>query len=193
MVAAMPVLLLSGLVYGIYMDFEDKKAAEAQTVEETMADDEDNLHQVDNSLDEQEESPKRDSSPSDDEEVFVPSQEEMQNAQNVAVEFIKAFHSFDVQKPDDYLKQIKPYMTEDNYSFYEAYPKRGTLDSQKVKVTNTYATPGEFQEQFQIWNVEVTSENTDVEGKMEEIKTPYSVLLIPEGDEWKVDGVRVDE
>ncbi|AMM95802.1 MULTISPECIES: hypothetical protein [Peribacillus] len=58
---------------------------------------------------------------------------------------------------------------------------------------NTSATPGDFQEETQIWNIEVTSEQTDTEGKKQKVITPYSVLLKANGDTWNVDGVRIDE
>lgn len=195
MVVAMPVLIVSALIYGIYLDAEDQKAAKTDQATEVN----EKMHDYGQDHDDAEPEVKGESletgtsSEGKETTVFVPSQADMQNAQTVATDFIKAFHSFDYQIPSAYLEKAKSYMTDEMYSFYETNPKRGTLDGQKVEVKNTSATPGDFQEETQIWNIEVTSEQTDAEGKKQEIITPYSVLLKADNDIWKVDGVRIDE
>ncbi|MFS0890944.1 hypothetical protein [Peribacillus frigoritolerans] len=195
MVVAMPVIIVSALIYGIYLDAEDQKAAktdQASKVDEKMHDYGQDQENAEPEV--KEGSPETDSSSEGKETtVFIPSQADMQNAQTVAMDFIKAFHSFDHQNPGAYLEKAKPYMTDEMYSFYEKNPKKGTLDGQKVEVKNTSATPGDFQEETQIWNIEVTSEQTDTEGKKQKVITPYSVLLKANGDTWNVDGVKIDE
>ncbi|MEC0413619.1 hypothetical protein P8807_19020 [Bacillus subtilis] len=189
MVITMPVIIITALVLGIMNDADKKKNNENATATNQK------IHQYKEERDkaETEKSPDQtDSSSQSNQEIYIPTEEQKKDAQHVAEDFLRAYHSFDIENPEEYLEKAKPYMTEELYSFYKQYPKRGTLEQQKVKVKEVSGMPADFQENVQVWNIEIKSENTDSDGKKTEQLTPYTVQVIKEEGEWKVNEVRID-
>lgn len=188
MIITMPILLFSGVLYGQKIEKEQEAASkkeeaaeqQEQAKEEPMSEDtsSDSFAEGDNDI--------------DSKAIYEPTDKEKKDAESTAVNFIKAYHSYDAKKPDEYLKKSKKYMTSDLYDFYKQLPKRGTLDQTKVVVKDTSATPGDFQEIAQIWNVDVASEDTDSNGKKKSNVTPYSIQVQKMNGEWLVSGVRID-
>lgn len=189
MLVAMPILLFSAVFYGQKIDRDQKAASkqEAVTEQQSQQTEEDSMNEdnSDNSFVE-------DDTDNESKAIYEPTDQEKKDAESTAVNFIKAYHSYDAKKPEEYLKKSKKYMTVDLYDFYKQLPKRGTLDQTKVIVKDTSATPGDFQEIAQIWNVDVTSEDTDLKGKKKSNVTPYSIQVQKVNGEWLVSGVRID-
>ncbi|QWS52499.1 hypothetical protein JNUCC24_19410 (plasmid) [Bacillus sp. JNUCC-24] len=188
MLITMPILLFAGVIFGQKIDKEEKagpkqeEAAEQQ--KQQVEEDSVNEDTSDASFAEEDDNESK--------AIYEPTDKEKKDAESTAVNFIKAYHSYDAKNPDEYLKKSKKFMTSDLYDFYKQLPKRGTLDQTKVVVKDTSATPGDFQEIAQIWNVDVTSEDTDSNGKKKSNVTPYSIQVQKVNGEWLVSGVRVD-
>ncbi|TKD54547.1 hypothetical protein FBF75_19285 [Bacillus sp. S2(2019)] len=188
MIITMPILLFSGVLYGQKIEKEQEAASKKEEAAEQQKQAEEDSMNEDTSDDSFTEVDNDDESKA----IYEPTDKEKKDAESTAVNFIKAYHSYDARNPDEYLKKSKKYMTSDLYDFYKQLPKRGTLDQTKVVVKETSATPGDFQEIAQIWNVDVTSEDTDSNGKKKRNVTPYSIQVQKVKGEWFVSGVRVD-
>lgn len=123
------------------------------------------------------------------EELTLPSQNDKVEAQEVAAAFVMAFHAIDAEQPFQYLEDAKPYMTDSAFENHKDVPKRGTLATQKLKPTATDMLPVELSENVQVWRVGVTSETET----KELVFTEYLIQLVKEGQQWKVDGVDIND
>lgn len=123
----------------------------------------------------------------------LPTEADKREAEAVAIEFIRSFHSFDAAAPDAYYKLAEPYMTDKLKDLYKGILKRSTIQAQKIRVVGTDALPSELQEDLQIWTVVATSEETAADGSIVETFHEYSVMLIKEEGQWLVDGVKIIE
>lgn len=188
MIITMPILLFSGVLYGQKIEKDQEAASKKEEAAEQQKQAEEDSMNEDISDD----SFAEDDNDIERKAIYEPTDKEKKDAESTAVNFIKAYHSYDAKHPDEYLKKSKKYMTSDLYDFYKQLPKRGTLDQTKVVVKDTSATPGDFQEIAQIWNVDVTSEDTDSNGKKKSNVTPYSIQVQKMNGEWLVSGVRID-
>lgn len=125
--------------------------------------------------------------------IVPPSEDDKREARRVAIHFIKAFHSLDVDKPTEYIEEARLYMRDEMYQQYKGIPKRGTLESQKIEVVGVDALPSELQDYLQIWTVGVTSAQTNASDTEVLVFDQYSILLHKIGAEWKVNGVKIIE
>lgn len=122
------------------------------------------------------------------EEIKVPGQHDRKEAQEVASAFVLAFHAVDAENPYQYLEDSRPYMTEKAFNKFDGIPKRGTLEVQKLEPTGTDVLPIDLKETVQLWRVGVTSLQAE-----EYVFTEYQIELVKEGQEWKVDGVAIND
>lgn len=121
-------------------------------------------------------------------DIKVPGQHDRKEAIDIASAFVMAFHAVDSKKPYQYLEDSKQFMTEDAFEKVENIPKRGTLEVPKLEPTGTDVLPIDLRDTFQIWRVGVTS----LQGE-EYVFTEYQIELVKEGQEWKVDGVKIND
>lgn len=129
----------------------------------------------------------------DAEPIALPDEEDKAAAAELAREFIAEFHRVDTAAPFLYLEGSKPFMTDKLYEEYKDIPKRGTLNTVTAEAVALEAMPAELESDRQVWAVYVTSEETAADGVKTRVFNGYSVLMVKEGQDWKVDGVRADE
>lgn len=122
--------------------------------------------------------------------LTVPTQVDKQVAQEVAAEFVMAFHEVDGEQPFQYLENARPYMTDRLFEKFSNIPKRGTAAVQKLKPTATDLLPVDLTDNMQIWRVGVTAEEKP-SGEL--VFAEYLVKMVKEGQEWNVDGVDISD
>jgi hypothetical protein len=68
------------------------------------------------------------------------SSEELEDTKEIAVQFVTAFHTYNADKPTDYLEQAKPYMTEALYEKMNRNGRREVLERSYLTVKETDVT-----------------------------------------------------
>lgn len=94
----------------------------------------------------------------------MPTEEMQTEIQKVIPEFLKVYVPFNAK--DDFLKNSKPYLTENLYKALEQEQRRGTLTIVKTKMTNVELEPQKEGIKEQWWNADIEVENTDQEGQI---------------------------
>ncbi|MGX1195937.1 hypothetical protein [Metabacillus sp. SLBN-84] len=120
-------------------------------------------------------------------------EEELSETKDAAVGFAKAFHTYDAEKPDEYLSNAKPYMTEALYKKMKRNGRREVLERSYLSVRDTEVTPVSNKSSTVVrWNVIVRGEATSVDGKTSQTEDWYLMSLREADGEWKVEDVRVN-
>lgn len=121
------------------------------------------------------------------------SEEELEATKKIAVQFATAFHTYNADKPMDYLEHAKPYMTDALYEKMKRNGRREVLDRSYLTVKKTDVTPVANKSSMVVrWNVMVTGEAKSVDGKTSATEDWYLVGLREVEGEWKVEDVRVN-
>lgn len=118
--------------------------------------------------------------------------QDKQQAKQVAIKFAKNWYQFDASKPMQHVKAIKPYATDTFYQFYKKNPPRGTLQREKADPNKVDVYPVEDAPENKIvWNVIVIGEATTNKGKTYQEEIWYFIKLGQHDGSWKVEGMRV--
>jgi hypothetical protein len=119
--------------------------------------------------------------------------EELEETKKIAVQFVTDFHTYNADKPMDYLENAKPYMTEDLYEKMKRNGRREVLERSYLTVKETDVTPVVNKSSMVVrWNVIVRGEAKSVDGKTSATEDWYLVGLREVDGEWKVEDVRVN-
>lgn len=104
-------------------------------------------------------------------------------------EFLKVHVPFNAK--DAFLKNSKPYLTENLYKALEQEQRRVTLTIVKTKMTNVELEPQKegFREQW--WNADIEVENTDQEGQTNISTLAYIIKAKLVDGQWKIDDLGV--
>ncbi|WP_191557418.1 hypothetical protein [Metabacillus idriensis] len=121
------------------------------------------------------------------------SAEELEATKKIAVQFVTKFHTYDADKPMDYLDKAKPYMTEAIYEKMKQNGRREVLERSYLTVKETDVTPVVNKSSMIVrWNVIVRGEAKSVDGKVSPTEDWYLVGLRDVHGEWQVEDVRVN-
>lgn len=123
--------------------------------------------------------------------VDVPEPVDMEEGQAVAQAFVEAFHQFHADDPTGYLKAAEPFMTKRMSDYYADTPKRGAGGIFREEVLEMEVLPSHLEGDNQVWRIGTTGEAESESGTMYTF-TEYQVLVILDGDQWKVDGVKAN-
>ena len=121
------------------------------------------------------------------------SEEELEKTKKLAVEFVKAYHSYSVDEPMKYLETAKPFMTQPLYEDMERTPRREPLNRSYLTVKETNVTQVVNPSSMVVrWNVMVKGTAQSVDGKRSDTEDWYLVGVREVNGEWKVEDVRVN-
>lgn len=121
------------------------------------------------------------------------SSEELEDTKEIAVQFVTAFHTYNADKPFDYLAEAKPYMTDALYEKLHRNGRREVLERSYLTVKETDVTSVVNKSRMVVrWNVIVRGEAKSVDGKVSQTEDWYLVGLRDVDGEWKVEDVRVN-
>ncbi|WP_337035792.1 hypothetical protein [Paenibacillus illinoisensis] len=125
------------------------------------------------------------------EEVTAPSEEMQTEIQEVIPEFLKVYVPFNAESPDDFLKNSKPYVTENLYQALEQEQRRGTLTIVKTKFKNVDLEPQKEGLKEQWWNADIEVEHTDQAGQTNSSTLAYIIKVKMIDGKWKIDDLGV--
>ena len=121
------------------------------------------------------------------------SEEDLEKSKKIAIEFVTAYHSYNADKPMEYLENAKPYMTDALYKKMSQNGRREVLERSYLTVKETQITPVVNKSSMVVrWNVIVRGEGKSVDGSISETEDWYLVGLRSVDGEWKVEDVRVN-
>lgn len=131
--------------------------------------------------------------PNDYDQTGKFSNQELEVTKNLAVQFVTAFHTYNADKPQEYLENAKPYMTDALYQKMKRIGRREILDRSYLTVKNNQVTPVANKSSMIVrWNVIVTGEAKSTDGQISPTEDWYLVGLRKVDGDWKVEDVRVD-
>ncbi|WP_140457101.1 hypothetical protein [Priestia megaterium] len=119
--------------------------------------------------------------------------EDLQSTKEIAIEFVRAFASFNGKNPSEHIEKAKPYMSDEMYQNYKNQKERGTLTYDKVvpETLQTTEVSNDDPEVIQ-WNVVMQGKVYDVKGNAQPEEDWYLVTLKKQDNGYKVVGVRVN-
>lgn len=121
------------------------------------------------------------------------SKEDLQQTKATAVLFVTAFHTYNAEKPQEYLENAKLYMTDALYKKMKRNLRREPLDRSYLTVKETSVTPVVNSSSSVVrWNVMVIGEAKATDGTISETEDWYLVGVRQVDGEWKVEDVRVN-
>ena len=121
------------------------------------------------------------------------SEEELEKSKRIAVEFATAFHTYNAEKPMEYLENAKTYMTDALYEKMNRNGRREVLERSYLTVKDTNVIPVVNKSSLVVrWNVIVKGEAKSVDGSISETEDWYLVGLRSVNGEWMVEDVRVN-
>ena len=121
------------------------------------------------------------------------SEDQLTETEELAVEFVKVFHTYNADEPMQYLENAEPYMTDALYEKMTRTARREPLDRSYLTVKETQVTQVVNPSNIVVrWNVMVMGEAKSVDGKISETEDWYLVGLREVNGEWKVEDVRVN-
>jgi hypothetical protein len=121
------------------------------------------------------------------------SEEELDKTKKLAVEFVKAFHSYSVDEPMKYLETAQSFMTNFLYEDMERTPRREPLNRSYLTVKETNVTQVVNPSSMVVrWNVMVKGTSKSVDGEESDTEDWYLVGVREVNGEWKVEDVRVN-
>lgn len=133
----------------------------------------------------------KDDNPYDQENNFTKS--DLDSSKQVAEDFVRAYHSFNAEKPQENIENSKPYMTEKLYETQKKLISRGTLSRSLLTVNEITVTPvSNASKEHVEWNVIVTGEAKSTDNEVSETEDWYLVKLRKLDQEWKVEDVKVN-
>lgn len=133
----------------------------------------------------------KDDNPYDQENNFT--QADLDSSKQVAEDFVRAYHSFNAENPQENIENSKPYMTEKLYEEQKQLDSRGTLSRSLLTVNEVTVTPvSNGSKEHVEWNVIVQGEAKGVNGATELIEDWCLVKLKQFDQEWKVEDVKVN-
>ena len=121
------------------------------------------------------------------------SEKELEKSKRIAVEFATAFHTYNAEKPMEYLENAKTYMTDALYEKMNRNGRREVLERSYLTVKDTNVIPVVNKSSLVVrWNVIVKGEAKSVDGSISETEDWYLVGLRSVNGEWIVEDVRVN-
>jgi ABC-type amino acid transport substrate-binding protein len=121
------------------------------------------------------------------------SNEELEATKKIAVQFVTTYHPYNAEKPQEYLENAKPYMTDDLYQKMKRNGRREVLERSYLTVKNTQVTSVVNNSSMIVrWNVIVTGEAKSLDGKISPTEDWYLVSVFKVDGDWKVEDVRVN-
>jgi hypothetical protein len=121
------------------------------------------------------------------------SEKELEKSKRIAVEFATAFHTYNAEKPMEYLENAKTYMTDALYEKMNRNGRREVLERSYLTVKDTNVIPVVNKSSLVVrWNVIVKGEAKSVDGSISETEDWYLVGLRSVNGEWMVEDVRVN-
>lgn len=118
---------------------------------------------------------------------------DLNRSKEVAVQFAKAYHTYNVDKPMEYLNNAQAFMTDVLYKKMKTRGRREVLERSFLSVENTEVTPAVNKSSLVIrWNVIVKGEATSINKKVSKTEDWYLVSLRKISGEWKVEDVRIN-
>ena len=121
------------------------------------------------------------------------SEKELEKSKRIAVEFATAFHTYNAEKPMDYLENAKTYMTDALYEKMNRNGRREVLERSYLTVKDTNVIPVVNKSSLVVrWNVIVKGEAKSVDGSILETEDWYLVGLRSVNGEWMVEDVRLN-
>ena len=121
------------------------------------------------------------------------SEKELGKSKRIAVEFATAFHTYNAEKPMEYLENAKTYMTDALYEKMNRNGRREVLERSYLTVKDTNVIPVVNKSSLVVrWNVIVKGEAKSVDGSISETEDWYLVGLRSVNGEWMVEDVRVN-
>lgn len=188
-------LLVIFLVVGFAASsfFRSLNKEEVAAVEQNPESADESNKLVDSSASSTEESESITDGPNDYDQTEKFSEEELDATKKLAVQFVTAFHNYNADKPQEYLENAKPYMTDDLYEKMKRNGRRETLERSYLTLKETDITPVVNKSSLVVrWNVMVTGEAKSVDGTKSETEDWYLIGLRQVDGEWKVEDVRVN-
>ncbi|MFC3886246.1 hypothetical protein ACFOU2_23255 [Bacillus songklensis] len=120
-------------------------------------------------------------------------EETLETTKEIAVQFVTAFHTYNADKPMEYLEDSRPFMTNALYEKMQRNGRRETLERSYLTVKETQVTPVVNKSSMVVrWNVMVMGEAKSVDGTTSETEDWYLIGLRQVDGEWKVEDVRVN-
>ena len=121
------------------------------------------------------------------------SEKELEKSKRIAVEFATAFHTYNAEKPMEYLENAKTYMTDALYEKMNRNGRREVLERSYLTVKDTNVIPVVNKSSLVVrWNVIVKGEAKSVDSSISETEDWYLVGLRSVNGEWMVEDVRVN-
>lgn len=125
------------------------------------------------------------------EEVTAPTEEMQTEIQKVIPEFLKVYVPFNTEKPDDFLKKSKPYVTDNLYKALEQEQRRGTLTIVRTKMINVDLEPQQEGLEEQWWNADIEVKHTDQDGQTTITTLAFIIKVKMIDGKWKIDDLGV--
>lgn len=121
------------------------------------------------------------------------SEEQMERSKDVAIKFVKAYHTYNAEKPMEYLENAQLFMTDALYKKFEKTPRREPLERTYLTVDEIDITQVSNASSIVVrWNVMVKGEAKSVDGSTQKIEDWYLVGLRENNGEWLVEDVNVN-
>ncbi|MDR0140146.1 hypothetical protein RFW18_20495 [Metabacillus idriensis] len=121
------------------------------------------------------------------------SAEELEVTKKIAVQFVTKFHTYNADKPTEYIEQARSYMTDTLYEKLNRNGRREVLERSYLTVKETEVTPVVNKSSMIVrWNIIVRGEAKSVDGKVSKTEDWYLVGLRDVQGEWQVEDVRVN-
>lgn len=121
------------------------------------------------------------------------SAEELESTKQLAIQFVTAFHNYDADKPQEYLENAKPYMTDALYKKMNKNGRREVIERSYLTLKETDITQVVNKSKLVVrWNVIARGEARSVDGKVSNTEDWYLVGIRNIDGEWKVEDVRVN-
>lgn len=166
---------------------------EVAAVEQNSKSTEELTKQVDSSVPNSDDSESAIEGPNDYDQTEKFSEEELEATKKLAVQFVTAFHNYNADKPQEYLENAKPYMTDALYEKMNRNGRREVLERSYLTLKETNITPVVNKSSLVVrWNVMVTGEAKSVDGKITKTEDWYLIGVRDVDGEWKVEDVRVN-
>lgn len=144
--------------------------------------------------------PTSQSSPSTDKELIDPpeskqiiSESEQMTSREVAQAFVEAYYAYDPKHPELYIKNSKPFMSENLYLNEKDSIRRQTLDRETTTVIGSEVWPVDHDRSNEIvWGIIVEGEAIASTGEVYTETPEYFVTLRKYDGEWKVNNFRIE-
>lgn len=131
--------------------------------------------------------------PNDYDQTEKFSEEELEATKKLAIEFVTAFHNYNADKPQEYLENAKPFMTDALYQKMNRNGRREVLERSYLTLKSTDVTPVVNKSSIIVrWNVIARGEAKSTDNKVSQTEDWYLVGLRKVDGEWKVEDVRVN-